>query len=82
MTIQGISPAPVGIQTSEFKEFEGHFNNKLVCMHEINYADVVPDSLGDASEWNETIYYHGTTHCGCLGARIDNPDNKWIQTDS
>ncbi|KAG0071207.1 hypothetical protein BKA57DRAFT_509202 [Linnemannia elongata] len=78
MTIQGVYLEPVRLHTSEFKEFEQRLGNKLVAMYEINYAEVVNGYLGKEAEWDDTIYYHGTSHCGCLDQRIINPENNCV----
>ncbi|KAF9128652.1 hypothetical protein BGW39_004871 [Mortierella sp. 14UC] len=78
MTIQGVYLDPVRIRTSDFQEFDQRFGNKLVSMYEVNYAEVVNGYLGDEDEWDNTIYYHGTSHCGCLDQRIVNPENDRV----
>ncbi|KAF9909572.1 hypothetical protein EC991_008397 [Linnemannia zychae] len=78
MTIQGVYLDPVRMRTSDFQEFEKRFGDKLVTVYEVNYAEVVNGYLGDEDEWDDTIYYHGTSHCGCLDQRIINPENDRI----
>ncbi|KAK3831481.1 MAG: hypothetical protein J3R72DRAFT_478546 [Linnemannia gamsii] len=78
MTIQGVYLEPVRMRTSDFKEFDQRFGNKLVTLYEINYAEVVSGYLGKEDEWDETTYYHGTSHCGCLDQRIVNPENDRV----
>ncbi|KAF9096255.1 hypothetical protein BGX29_008658 [Mortierella sp. GBA35] len=78
MTIQGVYLEPVRLRTNGFKEFDQRFGHKLVSLYEINYAEVIHGYLGIESEWDDTTYYHGTSHCGCLDQRIANPENNRI----
>ncbi|KAG9061704.1 hypothetical protein KI688_006853 [Linnemannia hyalina] len=78
MTIQGVYLEPVRLHTSEFKEFDQRFGNKLVTMYEIHYAEVVNGYLNNVDEWDHTTYYHGTSHCGCLDRRIVNLENNRV----
>ncbi|KAF9322683.1 hypothetical protein BGZ91_004127 [Linnemannia elongata] len=78
MTIQGVYLEPVTIHSDEFKDFAARFEHKLVTLYEINYAELVCGYLGDASEWDTTAYYHGTSHCGCIDQRINNVSNTRI----
>ncbi|KAK3835395.1 MAG: hypothetical protein JOS17DRAFT_788451 [Linnemannia elongata] len=70
MTIQGVYLERVAIQADEFKDFANRFQYKLVSLYEVNYAELVCGYLGDATEWDTTAYYHGTSHCGCVDQRI------------
>ncbi|KAG0314614.1 hypothetical protein BGZ97_009115 [Linnemannia gamsii] len=78
MTIQGVYLEPLRLHTSEFSVFDQRFGNKIVAMYEINYAEIVSGYLGSEDEWDDTVYYYGTSHCGCLGQRIVNPGNDRI----
>jgi hypothetical protein len=79
MTIQGVYLEPVAILSDEFHDFEARFQHKLVSLYEINYAEVIQGYLGEATEWDATAYYHGTTHCGCIEQRIYNDGNARIK---
>ncbi|KAF9130781.1 hypothetical protein BGX30_013371 [Mortierella sp. GBA39] len=78
MTIQGVYLEPVAIQSDEFKDFAARFQRRLVSLYEVNYAELVCGYLGDATEWDSTAYYHGTSHCGCVDQRIYNDRNTRI----
>ncbi|KAF9128646.1 hypothetical protein BGW39_004865 [Mortierella sp. 14UC] len=78
MAIQGVYLEPIRLNSDMFKEFEKRFNNKLIAMYEINFAEVVNGYLGPQKEWDDASYYHGTAHCGCLDQRIVNPENDRV----
>lgn len=79
MTIQGVYLEPVAILSDDFQDFETRFQYKLVSLYEINYAEMVHGYLGEATEWDATTYYHGTTHCGCIEQHIYNDRNSKIK---
>lgn len=81
MTIQGVYLEPVAILSDEFQDFEARFQHKLVSLYEINYAEIVYGYLGEATEWDATAYYHGTTHCGCIEQHIYNDGNSKIKVE-
>ncbi|KAF9119338.1 hypothetical protein BGW39_000380 [Mortierella sp. 14UC] len=82
MTIQGVSLEPVRVQSDEFQEFQQRFDNTLVSLYEVNYAEIVPGYLGEATDWDTTTYYHGTSHCGCVDNRISNGEKKKIDVSA
>jgi hypothetical protein len=76
--IQGVYLEHVSIHSDAFKEFSQRFGNKLSSLYEVNFTELVNGYLGDATEWEATAFYHGTTHCGCVDQRVYNVDNAKI----
>ncbi|KAF9143283.1 hypothetical protein BGX30_000875 [Mortierella sp. GBA39] len=85
MTIQGVCLVPISKEAIEFQMIDERFDDKLVVLYEIIYAEVVNGYLGNENEWDGTTYYHGTSHCGCTDLMIANskdsriPINAWCK---
>ncbi|KAK3840171.1 MAG: hypothetical protein JOS17DRAFT_7806 [Linnemannia elongata] len=78
MTIQGVYLEPICKETIEFLVIDERFDNRLVVLYEIIYAEVVNGYLGNEDEWNGAAYYHGTSHCGCSDLKIANSGDDRI----
>ncbi|KAF9144943.1 hypothetical protein BG015_012058 [Linnemannia schmuckeri] len=61
--------------TTEFQEIDQRFDDKLVTLYKIIYAEVIGGYLGNEDEWDGTIYFHGTSHCGCTDLNITNSED-------
>ncbi|KAG0362969.1 hypothetical protein BC939DRAFT_443664 [Gamsiella multidivaricata] len=78
MSVKGAHVEPVRISTLEFQIYDIVFSKQLVALYQISYTETVVGSHADEAQWHKEAFFHGTGHCGCLQARITNPENHMV----
>lgn len=71
-SLQGLRAETTDPKSEEFKTYNTKFGGRLVKLYRLVYNGIVPRNLA-SHEWSPEHFFHGTGHCGCLNARINDP---------
>lgn len=82
MVLQGNLVCPLPLSCPDFQTCCPQLDCKLARIYKVSYLELGPCSL-DADIWADANYFHGTGHCGCVSARMEEkadgpvPASEW-----